>query len=114
MTYPTNITPGQLRHAADLKEQIDTLQYELSELLGSSGQHEDGVAAGPKRRMSRAGRARIAAAARARWAKLRRQSGAGNSAPQKKRKMSSAAKARLSAIAKARWRKAYAQGKTRL
>jgi hypothetical protein len=60
--------------------------------------------------MSRAVRARIAAGARRRWARIK-----GSTSPRvAKRRMSAAAKSRLSAIAKARWKKAKAAGKTTL
>jgi len=62
-----------------------------------------------KRRMSAAGRAAIAAAARKRWAKVR-QAKAGKKAakPAKKRKMSAAGRAAIAAAAKARWAKVRA------
>jgi len=59
--------------------------------------------------MSASARARISAAAKARWAKIK-----GKSAKKAKRKMSAKAKARLSALAKARWAKAKKAGKTKL
>ena len=65
-----------------------------------------------KRRMSRAGRAAIGAAAKARWAKIK---GTTKSKPaKKKRKVSAAVKAKLAAIARARWANAKASGKTAL
>ena len=60
--------------------------------------------------MSAAGRARIAAAARARWAKLK----GTKSMPKQKRKMSAAGRARIAAAARERWKRAKAQGKTSL
>jgi hypothetical protein len=63
--------------------------------------------------MSAAGRAAIAAGARARWARITGRR-AGQQGTKSKRRMSPAAKARLSALAKARWRKARAAGKTTL
>jgi hypothetical protein len=60
--------------------------------------------------MSRAGRAKIAAAQKARWAKVK----AVKPAKAKKRKMSAAAKAKISAAAKARWAKVKAAGKKSL
>ena len=63
--------------------------------------------------MSAAGRAAIAAAARARWAKIRAEK-TGKAVKKGRRKMSAAAKARLSALAKARWAKAKKAGKSRL
>ena len=56
------------------------------------------------RTMSAAGRARIAAAQRARWAKLKGKR-AGTTAPVKKRKLSGPALARIRAAQKARWAK---------
>jgi hypothetical protein len=70
----------------------------------------------PKRRvMSAAGKARIAAGQRLRWAKSR--ASAASPAPAKKarrRKVSAATRARLAAAAKARWAKAKASGKSAL
>ena len=108
----TNLSASQLRHAAEVKERIESLQKELSHMLGATA--ANGPATAPKkRRMSAAGRAAIAAGARARWAKIKR--GAATPASTRpKRKMSAAAKARLSAIAKARWKKARAAGKRAL
>jgi len=66
--------------------------------------------------MSAAGRARIAAAQRARWAKLKgKVTPAGNSMPQKpKRRMSAAARKAIAAAAKKRWAAAKAAGKNKL
>jgi hypothetical protein len=108
-------TPQQLRHAADIAEKIQSLQSEFNTLLGGGEipiPHHLGKSR--KRRMSAAGRAAIAAAARARWAKYRSASGTVKPAKKGKRKMSAAAKAKMSAIAKARWAKAKRAGKTRL
>ena len=56
--------------------------------------------------MSAAGRARIAAAQRARWARVKAQkSGSAPKRSKTKRKMSSAAIARIRAAQKARWAK---------
>ena len=64
-----------------------------------------------KRHMSAAGRARIAAGQKARWAKIK---GKKADAPKKHHKMSAAGRARIAAAAKARWAKAKAAGKTKL
>jgi hypothetical protein len=112
MSSIINITPQQLRRAADLKEKMDALETELNSILGSPAQMSDGAVVRKRRKMSRAGRARIAAAARARWAKIK--AGRPSPARKPKKRMSAAAKARLAAIARARWRKAKAAGKTRL
>jgi len=107
----STLTTTQLRHAADLKEKIDALNKELASLLGASA---PAAAQAPKKsKMSAAGRARIAAAQKARWAKIKGAKPAVK-APVKKRTMSAAAKARLSALAKARWAKIKAVGKKSL
>jgi hypothetical protein len=64
----THLSASQLRRAADLKHKIESLEKQLTRLLSGTA----GAAAPRKRRkMSAAGRARIAAAARARWAKVK-------------------------------------------
>jgi hypothetical protein len=112
------LSAQQLRKAADLQEQIQALQRELASLLGGAEEEAQPGAPGTptKRKMSAAGRARIAAAAKARWAKLRKEKGAapGKLAVKPKGKMSAGAKARLSALAKARWAKAKKEGKSKL
>jgi len=62
--------------------------------------------------MSAAGRVRIIAAQKARWAKAKKQSA--KPAKKAKRKMRAAARAKIAAAAKARWAKAKAQGKNSL
>jgi hypothetical protein len=117
----TNLSPAQLRKAAELKERIDSLTSELGRILGgavSLNPQPLPPRAGGGRQMSAAGRARIAAAARARWAKVRAAkggSGAAKSAAKSgRRQMSPAARAKIAAAARARWAKAKAAGKSRL
>jgi hypothetical protein len=116
MNAITNLSPKQLRQAADIQEHILSLQAQLQSLLGVTAPAEPSPAVGPKqRRMSAAGRARISAAAKARWAQHRAAAAAADGPTAKpKRKLSATAKARLAAIARARWRKVKAQGKSRL
>ncbi len=65
--------------------------------------------------MSAAGRARIIAAQKARWAKVNAAKGPATSSPKtKKRKMSAAAKAKIAAAARARWARAKAAGRKAL
>ena len=109
MNSITNLTPQQLRRAAAVKEKIDSLQTQLNRLLGGGGQGTTRRAGG-KRRMSAASIAKIRAAAKARWARIKGR----RSAARPKRKMSAAARARLAEIARARWRKVKAQGKMAL
>ena len=94
-----------------MKEEIETLNSELASILGTSASVS--VKARKKRGMSAAGRAAVAAAQKARWAKIKKAKPAAK-AHTKKRKMSAAGRARISAAAKARWTKAKAAGKKRL
>ena len=108
MTDLLSLTTKQLRRAADLKEKIEALNKELVSILGAPAPVS---AKRPKKRgMSAAGRAAVAAAQRARWAKIKKAEPA-IKAPAKRRKMSAAGRARISAAAKARWAKAKAAGK---
>ena len=114
MNLIANLSAQQLRHAADLKEKIAALQDELSRYLNGSTESR---APAPKRkfRMSAAGRARIIAAQKARWAKVK--AGKPSAKPARKagkRKMSAAAKAKIAAAARARWAKVKAAGKKAL
>jgi hypothetical protein len=94
----TTLSPKQLRKAADIQEKIQSLQKELGQLLGSSA--ETAAIEAPtkpkKRKMSAAGRAAIAAAAKARWAKIKGTK-AGKAAQKPKRKMSAAGLANIRA-----------------
>jgi len=93
---------SQLQRAVAIKKQIGRLQKQLTTLLGTSGASDRQ----PRRRLSAAAKARIAAAQKARWAKSR---------PAKRaRKLSAAARKKISQIAKARWAKAKAAGRKTL
>jgi hypothetical protein len=105
-----NLTPQQLRHAADIQEKIQALEAELNQILGGTVEAAPTETPAKKRKMSAAGRAAIAAAAKARWAKYR----AVKSGKPGRKKLSAAEKARLSALAKARWAKAKKAGRSRL
>src|ERR1700740_2326523 len=101
---PLDITANQLKRAASIKEQIDALNRELRGILG--GTANSGTAPAKKRTMSAAAKRKIAAAQRARWARLRGAKPATSSArpaAAAKKRMSPAAKAKLSAKLKAYW-----------
>jgi hypothetical protein len=119
-----NLTPTQLRQAADLKEKIAGLQNQLQQLEGSKA---DSIVASPsksvkpaKRKISAAHIAKIRAAQKLRWAKVHAakakpaaakavvKSVAAIKPAKKKFTMSAAAKAKISAAAKARWAKVNA------
>jgi len=107
MSNLLSLTTKQLRRAADLKEMIEALNTELASILGTPAPVS---AKRPKKRgMSAAGRAAVAAAQKARWAKIKKAKPTAKS-PAKKRKMSAAGRAKISAAAKARWAKAKASG----
>lgn len=97
-----------LKQAIKLQEQIDDLQRQLAKLFGAASPPARASTAkrGPGK-MSAAARARIAAAARARWAKVK--AGANKTAQpakaSKKRKgaLTPEGRARLAALMKARW-----------
>ena len=124
MSLIINVSVQQLRQAADIKEKISALENQLSQLLGSATQPagvKPAAATAPKKKggMSAAGKARIAAAQKARWAKVKAAKLAAKAVvavkaalPAKKKfTMSAAAKAKISAAAKARWAKIRAAKK---
>ena len=65
----STLSAQQLRRAATIKEQIQSLESELSRLLGSTVGGSNGKIA-RKRTMSAAAKKKIAAAQKARWAKF--------------------------------------------
>ena len=118
----TNLTPAQLRQAAALKEKIEQLQKQLTQLLGTQAPiSKPAPAVAPKgikarKKMSAAAIAQIRAAQKARWAKIK--GAAPKAAPTPKapapakalakpakRVLSAAARAKMAAAAKARWAK---------
>jgi hypothetical protein len=120
-----SLTATQLRQAADLKEKIEGLNKQLAAILGAVDKPISTVITPPKKKggMSAAGKARIAAAQKARWAKIKAAKSAvkaakpvviANPAKKARKVMSAAAKAKLSALAKARWAKVKATGKKKL
>jgi hypothetical protein len=103
-----DLTPRQLRHAADIQERILGLQQELEQLLQLGAQTIVGRPAG-KRRLSAQGLANIRAGARKRWANERSENG-----HVRRRKMSAAGRARISAMLKQRWAAAKKAGRKAL
>jgi len=95
MNSITNLTPGQLRQAANIQEKIQSLQKELGKLLSGEVSTPAQPAKAPKKKgtMSAAGRAAIRAAQKARWAKIKAKTG--KPVKKAKRKLSPAMKAAL-------------------
>ena len=91
--------------AARTVEQLDAA---LAALTGVSGKRT-----GIRRKISAAGRARIAAAQRARWAKVRKNGGRKQNvvAMPKRRTMSAAARRKIAAAQRARWARVKAAQK---
>ena len=76
MSVFSNLTSEQLRKAADLKEQISNLEQELAELarginLADVVDGETVLIRRKKRKISAEGIARIKAAQKARWARVK-------------------------------------------
>ena len=122
MTNLAELTTGQLQRIIAVKEQIEALQGEISSIVAGGGGGEVPTRSlrevAPKkhrRRRSTAVRARMAAAQKARWAKLKG-NGATDSKPAKKkdRRSSPATRAKLAAAAKARWARVKAEGRKTL
>jgi hypothetical protein len=113
-----NLTVAQLKRAVEIKERVKALESQLGEMLRTPSEAAEDRAArrGPKG-MGAAGRARIGAAQRTRWARQKRFTVAPEPAPKarkKRRKITPAGRARLAAAAKARWARVRAAGKTSL
>jgi len=98
------LTPSQLRQAANLKEQIAQLEHELGSMLGGS------ASANPMGKVhwtqTPAGRAKLAKSLRRSW-RARRQSSAPSSANGKKLHWTQTpeGKKRMDAIRRRRWAK---------
>jgi ElaB/YqjD/DUF883 family membrane-anchored ribosome-binding protein len=77
MNSITNLSPGQLRKAANIQEKIQKLQKKLNQLLGATT--EPATSEAPKakrkkgrRKMSAAAKAKMARLMKARWAKAKK------------------------------------------
>jgi hypothetical protein len=97
MTNLTSVLKYLEQERNRLGSQLERLNHALSVLIGTSN-HRTG------RRLSAAGRARIAAAQRARWARVKGRKVV-SLAARKGRTMSPAARKRIAAAQKARWAK---------
>jgi hypothetical protein len=113
MSSITHLSVQQLRKAAVLKEKIQSLEKELGRLLGSTPAPASGSPPRKKKfTMSAAAKAKISAAAKARWAKIKGKTTVAKPAAKKaKGKMSAVTKAKLSAKLKAIWAKRRAAKK---
>jgi hypothetical protein len=73
MNSITTLSPKALRKAADLQEKIQSLQEELSQLLGGQVSTPAQLTEAPKKKwkFSAASRAKMRKAQKARWAKIK-------------------------------------------
>ncbi len=103
------LTSKQLKRAAELKEKLEALTAELNELLGNGDVAATVELGKPVKqgKFSAAGLARLRAAQKARWAKLKAAKGT-QPEQQSRRKMSAAGRAKIAAGARARWAKVRA------
>ena len=116
----TQLSAAQLRKAANIQEKIQSLQKQLGQLLGGEVSTPAQTTEAPKKRkFSAATRAKMKAAQKARWAKIKGEAKPVSKpekakAPKKKRKMTPAWKAALARAREARRAKAKATGKSKL
>lgn len=99
-----DVSLADLEQAVAIRRQISALENRLASLLGRPAVAPKLV--GGRRQLSAAARAKIAAAARARWARERARRGRSKttvSRPFRKRRLSAAGRKRLSDLMKARW-----------
>jgi hypothetical protein len=87
-----NITPSQLRKAADIQERIQSLQEELGQLLGGPAETPANQAPKKKWKFSAAARAKMRKAQKARWAKIKGTAPSTLAKPAKKAKRKMSAK----------------------
>jgi hypothetical protein len=119
MTDLHSLSVAQLHQVVAIKEKIEALQSELDAIVGGTAPSVEAPAPASTngrrtRHMSASARARIAAAQKRRWAKVRAAKGEEAAPVKKKRRISAATRARLAAMVKARWAKAKASGKSKL
>jgi len=103
-----DISTHDLEQAIAIRRQIDSLEHRLASLFGKRSRggaatHASRAPSARGKRFSAATRAKLAAAARARWARIR--GGKGGAARPKKKKggLTAAGRRRLSQLMKARW-----------
>ncbi len=111
MTTISSLTTDQLRRVLAIKEQIERLNSELALIAG--GAELPSPTKAKSGGMSAGGKARIAAAQRARWAKMKGNASA-KATKKKDGRSSPEARAKIAAAARARWAKVRAAGKTTL
>jgi len=89
----------RLKQARNIQRRINKLQAQLNVLVGGNSQ----TGRVGRRRMSKAARAKIAAAQRARWAKSRGTKAPAAKRGKRKRRLTAAGRKKLSDMMRARW-----------
>ena len=94
-----------LKEAVSVRQQINSLERRLSGLFVGGGSSTSGSRSGRRRRMSAATRAKLATAAKSRWARQKEgaRSAAAKEPARKKGGLSAAGRKKLSDAMKARW-----------
>jgi hypothetical protein len=98
-----DISLKALEEAVSIRRQIDNLERRLSLILGGAPARPTAVTAHAGRSFSPSTRAKLSAAAKARWARLK---GGGGTKPvptEKKGALTAAGRRKLSGLMKARW-----------
>ncbi|MFA5033926.1 MAG: hypothetical protein WC614_13040 [bacterium] len=111
-----NITSKDLARITKLLKKKESLLERVAKVDAKLSAFESGkpvvaVVVAKKKGMSAAGRARIAAAQKKRWAKINKGKKAAKPVARKKHKMSAAGRAAIAAAQKARWAKIKAEKK---
>lgn len=95
------LSTRNLEQALSIRRQIDALEKRLRGMVGA-GAATTAARRGGRRQMSATARARIAAAARARWARIKGRAGA-KAGKKRKGGITAAGRRKLSQLMKARW-----------
>jgi hypothetical protein len=100
-----DLSTRNLEQALSIRRQIDALERKLRGLVGGvgGGAAPVGRRGVRRRQLSASARAKIAAAARARWARFRARRGGAKAAKRKGKGITAAGRRRLSQLMKARW-----------
>ena len=107
-----HLPAAKLKRVVAIKTEIEKLENQLENIIVAATPAFVGKIIKAKRTMSAAAKAKISAAAKARWAKVKGSKPAKMLKP--KRQMSAAARRKIALSAKARWAKAKAAGKKHL
>ena len=99
-----DLSVAQLKRATAIKERIEQLEKDLTGILGIPEPMTVGGIVRRRKTMSAAARAKISAAAKARWAKVNKQKVVPIAKPGKRR-MSASARRKIAAAQRKRWAK---------